>query len=166
MVAGRVHLRLGQGRGAVPGPHPSLLETSIPSIAPAACLGIFHWWARGPPAGRPGPLPSRPGHTCGCAGAACPQRTLTHSLWLSLHRAMTLRVQELALELAAPRPLSCACPFLAIQCPGSARTQSLTHGRYFFTGTVVLLLRSCTGQRGCSCSSSARACELDFAESF
>jgi len=83
MVAGRVHLRLGQGRGAVPVPHPSLLETSIPSIAPAACLGIFHWWARGPPAGRPGPLPSRPGHTCGCAGAACLQRTLTHSLWLS-----------------------------------------------------------------------------------
>jgi hypothetical protein len=29
MVAGRVHLRLGQRRGAILGPRPSLLETSI-----------------------------------------------------------------------------------------------------------------------------------------
>lgn len=39
MVAGRVHLRLGQGRDAILGPRPSLLETSIP-LAPS--LGIFH----------------------------------------------------------------------------------------------------------------------------
>lgn len=56
MVAGRVHLRLGQGRDAILGPRPSLLETSI---LPRPPWGIFHPSIDpGAGAGARGPLPS------------------------------------------------------------------------------------------------------------
>lgn len=80
MVAGRVHLRLGQGRDAILGPRPSLLETSI---LPRPPWGIFHP-SNDAGAGARGPLPSP--HP----------RPVIHAAVLrsqSLHSAMTLGVQ-------------------------------------------------------------------------
>lgn len=135
MVAGRVHLRLGQGRGAILGPRPSLLETSIPSPR----LGIFHpslyaTGARVPSLGAAG----RP-----VIHAAVLVQPAADSHTQSLHSAMTLRVQELGascppslfcmlLAVAAPWPLSLCTPIPCHQCLGSAHTVTQQN----FTGTV------------------------------
>lgn len=82
MVAGRVHLRLGQGRDAILGPRPSLLETSI--LPPSPTLGYLPS-TLGLGLGVPSPPSPPAGHTCSCAAA--------DSRAQSLHSAMTLGVQ-------------------------------------------------------------------------
>lgn len=136
MVAGRVHLRLGQGRDAILGPRPSLLETSILPRRPP--WGIFHrrWgWGSGSP-----PLPSPPaGHTCSCA--AQPVSAQRHDsgsartcCWpfLSLLHAASYYSTVHCLLLCTPIPL----PF---NVSGSIdRTVvTLTQAEAVFTGTVL-----------------------------
>lgn len=147
MVAGRVHLRLGQGRDAILGPRPSLLETSIlprpvahlrylPSIYDGGTGGV----------GRGGPLPSRSsrpppaGRPDGRSYMPCSRavQPAADSRAQSLHSAMTL-------------PFASACCYLhCLLCtpmpyhsmPRLDRTV-VTQTQAVFTGTV---LGCCTSQ--------------------
>lgn len=169
MVAGRVHLRLGQGRDAILGPRPSLLETSIlprpvahpsyifqPSMD-AATLGVPSLAVARPWPATPGPPAGQTaGHTtCHAAVLCCAVQaaaeTRAHSS-LCLHSAMTLGVQgpAAAFRFCKLRYTALfARPSLANIMPRLDRTL-VTHrqAQAVFTGTVLSVA---PGSCSCPC---------------